>query len=191
MVPFVKPANWDPLEKRLTSKTVCKVAGCEEVTFRAWRNRGHKKRIGLFPETTMHAKGRRTVNLFSAVEATAVKLVTELTARGLFAAAAISAANDLLPELREVWTLYLTLDDRPEPFTIALINYPSKSKKVKKSDEKENAATKSVTLTIGFTDRNDTIGSILGDFDGFVFAIDLLELVRQVFKKLAEVESQK
>ncbi|ESX91793.1 hypothetical protein [Mesorhizobium sp. LNJC403B00] len=81
---------------------VCVVAGCKDVTFRAWRRRN-----GLFPELW----GGRTVNHFSILDICMVRLVVVLTRHGLGAddAVAFVQGKDLLFGLK----LYLSgmLDD--------------------------------------------------------------------------------
>lgn len=72
--------------KRYTTKVLCAAAGCEAVTFRAWRRRN-----SLFPETM---DGRKNWNRFSIIDVLKVRLIVELTEHGLAAADAIWFAEE-------------------------------------------------------------------------------------------------
>jgi len=66
--------------KQFTTSTLTRVAGCEPVTLRAWRNRN-----GLFPETS----GAKGWNRFSFVDVCIARTVVMMTAAGIAAGEAI------------------------------------------------------------------------------------------------------
>ncbi|EAQ36943.1 hypothetical protein NB311A_07333 [Nitrobacter sp. Nb-311A] len=80
----------DPRE--YLASAVCKVAGCEPATLRAWRRRN-----GLFPDTMMSGGWNR----YSASDIAVTKLVVDLTKAGHAAQAAVDIAMLVLPVYEE------------------------------------------------------------------------------------------
>ena len=84
------------LPKRHFTSTVVTVAGCNAVTFRAWRNRN-----GLFPET----RDATGWNAFSDADIAVVRIAVVLTDLGFDASSAVWAAMECLPAIESLHDL--------------------------------------------------------------------------------------
>lgn len=85
------------------SSVLCAVAGCKEVTLRAWRNRN-----GLFPETL----GKAGCNRFSVLDICWARTVVVLTEHGLGADDAVRLVQAGFLPLR--WDLERILEQGPD-----------------------------------------------------------------------------
>lgn len=77
----------NPEAHQFTTSTLTRVAGCEPVTLRAWRNRN-----GLFPETA----GKQGWNRFSLIDVCIARTVVLMTASAVTASEAIWFAETYL-----------------------------------------------------------------------------------------------
>lgn len=141
---------------QFTTSTLTRVAGCEAVTLRAWRNRN-----GLFPETA----GKQGWNRFSLVDVCIARTVVLMTASGIAAGEAIWFAE---MHLRTPFKLAHTNDLNGELSGIVAFAPKGKSE------------TATFRLYVGPQDVVDTIS----EFGGLVTLLDLTLIHAQVLAGL-------
>ena len=152
----------DAEAKQFTTSTLTRVAGCEAVNLRAWRNRN-----GLFPETA----GKQGWNRFSLVDVCIARTVVLMTATGIAAGEAIWFAEMYL---RTPFKLAHSKDLNGE--LSGIVAFASKGT--------SEAASFSL-----YVQTQDVVGTI-AEFGGLVTLLDLNLIHAQVLGGL-EAEPQK
>lgn len=142
--------------KQFTTSVLTRVAGCEPVTLRAWRNRN-----GLFPETA----GAQGWNRFSLIDICIARSVVLMTASGIAASEAIWFAESYL---RTPFKLATTGDLEDDLSGIVAFA------------PRDLAEAASFRLYI----EPDELTSVLSQFGGLVTLLDLNHIHAEVRKSL-------
>lgn len=187
--------RYDPAVKVLTPEWVCRVAGCNAVTLRAWRNR-----LGLFkPDPQWDIRpGSRKWNRFSVVEACVVRLIAVMTEHGFPASEAVGLAwsggspfgawitierllkgHDVSPLLG----FFLGSKHGPDDEVIVVADG-----EVERDRAANLPPSKSTMMHLAST---DTIADLMKSTQGVVTLIDLREITRHVTDELRRSDVRK
>lgn len=174
----------DSFDKTYATSTLVAAAGCEAVTFRAWRNRN-----GLFPET----KGGTKWNRFSVLDICVARTVTMLTAHGISAADAVWYSQEHCKPALSSWLsgpesafnippiigIYMGMPQNFDPNAKVLaIDKDGNRRLLLRSEEPASR------ITMASPYENETVEAFLNRTSGISTIIDLRMIIRHVAKQL-------
>lgn len=181
----------DPIAKVLTPEWVCRVAGCNAVTLRAWRNR-----LGLFKPVREDANAPESKkwNRYSVLDACIVRLIVIMTEHGLPASEAVGLAwqHPLGPGL-QLEMMLKGHDVNPFiGFHLGDGNAPTDRVYNLKTGEEYLAGERPPSTSSAMTAApSDAIGDLVNSTQGVVTFVDLRTIIRHVTHQLSKSEVRK